>query len=138
MEDTQELLKNGVLPVTEVDNDKRLVGGWLYIAKLADGTQVVDVSGDIVDDVEELEKAAHDFVTNSRSGDVMHDGRMVARLVESIVTEPERMQAMGVTQPLPVGWYGVWKIEDDEVWKRVKNGELRAFSVAGRGVREPI
>ena len=37
-----------------------------------------------------------------------------------------------------VGWFIGLKIEDDGVWKRVKSGELAAFSFGGRGVREPI
>ena len=33
---------------------------------------------------------------------------------------------------LPKGtWFGVYKINDDDTWARVKNGELKGFSVAG-------
>ena len=28
-------------------------------------------------------------------------------------------------------WFGVYKVNDDETWARIKNGELRGFSVAG-------
>jgi hypothetical protein len=33
---------------------------------------------------------------------------------------------------LPVGtWFVSYKINDDDTWKRIKDGELRGFSLAG-------
>jgi hypothetical protein len=53
------------------------------------------------------------------------------------VFAPEVQKALGVDLG-KVGWFIGLKIEDVGVWKRVKSGELSAFSFGGRGVREPI
>ena len=34
------------------------------------------------------------------------------------------------------GWVVAFKVYDDDVWARVKSGELAAFSIGGRAVKE--
>jgi hypothetical protein len=33
---------------------------------------------------------------------------------------------------MPLGtWFGVYKVNDDKTWERIKKGELKGFSIAG-------
>lgn len=126
--------------IRKVDEDKRLVGGWAYISHDDEGLTIVDNEGDFVPTVDDLEKAAVKFMLDARSGDVYHDQTLVAKAVESIVLTPEKMDAMGIAKAgMPHGaWWVTWYVEDDATWDRVKKGELRSFSIGGRGKRTPF
>lgn len=125
--------------VLKIDPDKRLVYGWAYVTHDTAGQVNIDKSGDFVDDVEEIEKAAHHFVMESRAADADHTNIKGGTLVESIVFTPEKIEKMGLPEGvLPYGWWVGFKIEDDATWDRVKKGELTAFSVHGKGVRTPF
>lgn len=121
----------------KVDADKRLAFGWAYVAD-DDGQVVVDRSGDFVDKVSlpELEDAAYRYVLDSREADEMHVVLTgVAKVVESVMITPEKLKAMGL-EGGRTGWWVGFKVEDEEVWSKVKSGEYSAFSIRGRGRRE--
>lgn len=125
--------------ISKSDDDQRLVFGWAYVTHDAFGNVSIDKSGDFVDDVLEIEKAATDFVLNSRSSDADHTNVKGGTLVESIVFTPEKIEKMGLPPGiLPHGWWVGFKIEDDATWARVKKGELKSFSVHGTGLRTPV
>jgi hypothetical protein len=128
------------------DATRRQVWGYAKISKV-DGELVADSENDVVD-TEELEKAAFDFVQNSRAAKVTHgkdsqagDGQ-VAELIESIVVTPEKLEAIGVpaevAKAVPEGWFLGFQVKDDDTWARVESGELGAFSIGGSAVREPV
>ena len=122
-------------PIVKVDDEQHMVWGWASVIT-ENGDAVTDRQGDQID-IADLVKAAHGFITDSRVGGDMHDIMGIGAVVESIVFAPEVQKALGVDLG-KVGWFIGLKIEDDGVWKRVKSGELAAFSFGGRGVREPI
>jgi len=128
--------------VVKVDSDKREVYGWAQVAKI-NGEPVADRQGDITT-IEEIEKAAHDFVKNSRTGGVMHkrteDGKPVhvADVIESMVYTEDKIKALGMPEDTPEGWWIGVKVHDDDTWEKVKDGTLGMFSVHGRGRREAI
>jgi hypothetical protein len=125
--------------ISKVDNEKRLVFGWLSVGKKPDGTVIVDKQGDVLDDNEEIEKSAYSFVMNSRDGGEMHVRKGVSTMVESLVSTPEKRKAMGIPEGvLPDGWWGGFYVKDDEVWKGVKSGKYKMFSVHGKGVRKEL
>lgn len=130
--------------ISKVDEDKKLVFGWAYVSHDEDGNVMVDKSGEFVDDYEELEAAAYDFVLESRRGGFDHNrdtfGPVVkSTMVESMVVTPEKCEALGIPAGiLPTGWWTGWKVEDDEVWESVKKGERLAFSIHGTGVRKEV
>jgi hypothetical protein len=125
--------------IAKLDTDHRLVFGWAYISRTPSGEVVIDKQGDFIDNDWELEKAAYDFVVDSRSGDVLHNQKKVATLVESVVFTPEKLEKMGLDPgTMPTGWWIGMKVEDDEAWKLVKEDRLRMWSVGGRGTREEI
>lgn len=111
-----------------------MVFGWAYVAKRADGTAVVDHSGDRVDNILALEQSVYKYVLKSREGNVMHTGELTAVLVESMMFTPEKCEALGLAKDaLPVGWWVGFKILSEEAWEGVKNGTYSMFSIEGRG-----
>ena len=123
----------------KLDDERRRASGWAYMVKSADGAQVVDHSGDFVEDVQALEDAVAEYVLLSREGDSMHTDPVVAKLVGSLVVTPEKLTAMGAENAsLPTGWWVEFQIHDAETWEKVKAGELGMFSIQGVGEREEI
>ena len=69
------------------------------------------------------------------NNDTNHDGKAVedVYVVESWIKEDkeDKSNKYGYGD-LPIGtWFVSMKVRNDEVWKKVKNGELRGFSVSG-------
>ena len=126
------------------DDEQRLVFGWLYVSKRADGSKVIDHSGETIA-VDTLEKAAYGFVLDARTGGLMHrknqDGSVhaVARLVESAVFTPEKKAAMGIPEgSVPDGMWVGFKVDDDETWAGIKNGTYKMLSLGGKALRRNI
>lgn len=125
--------------IAKIDEDKRLVFGWAYVAYDADGELVVDKSGEFVDDVGELETAAYSFVLKSRTGDTDHSNEITSTLIESMVFTPEKIEKMGIPEDaVPQGWWCGFRVEDDDAWESVKTGKRTAFSIFGRSVKEAV
>ncbi|MFE9742947.1 XkdF-like putative serine protease domain-containing protein [Streptomyces sp. NPDC006477] len=138
--DTEEMVSFSVEgDISKTDEDKRLVFGWCSVGIMPDGSVVDDKQGDVLDDVEEIEKAAYEFVLNSRDGGEMHVRKGVSTMVESFVSTPEKCAAMGIPEgTLPVGWWVGFRVEDEEVWKAVRDGKYKMFSVHGKGTRKAL
>lgn len=123
----------------KLDDERRLAFGWAYVSE-DNGQLVLDHSGDFVDKaaLSDLEDAVYDYVLHSREGDEMHV-RMsgVAKLVESVLITPEKLQAMGL-QGTRTGWWVGFKVLAEDVWRKVKAGNLPAFSITGTGMREEV
>jgi hypothetical protein len=126
------------LEVTKLDIDKRLVFGWAYVTHDEQGNVQVDKSGEFVDDYDELERAAYEFVVKSRRAGDMHRGDFTAgTMIESMVFTPEKISKMGLPPgSMKTGWWVGFKIENDAVWQAVKNGERPAFSIHGKASKE--
>lgn len=118
--------------------DERVAYGWAQVSATAAGERIVDLQGDLVEPAE-LERASIDFMLTSRDSGVMHRGAPVASVVASLVTTPEILKALGVPEGLlPCGWFIGVKVHDSAVWKRVRDGELKMFSIEGRADREGV
>lgn len=126
------------LTVMKSDDDKRLVFGWANVAIRVDGEQIVDWQQDAID-TEDLEKAAYEYVAEFGTAGEMHQRGGVGRVIESIVFTKEKADALGIPQDLlPQGWWIGFKIEDNEVWQKIKSGEYSMFSIEGKAIREPM
>lgn len=124
------------IPIAKTDDDKRLVFGWAQIAFEAEGNIVIDKQGDYIAKVDELENAAYHYVVNSRDMGEMHIRKGVGQLVESMVFTEEKQAALGIPKgTVPVGWWVGFSVNDEEVWKGVKDGTFKMFSVHGKGRR---
>lgn len=118
--------------------DERVVYGWAMVSATAGGDRIVDLQGDVIEPAD-LEKASIEFMLDSRKSGAMHEGPPVASAVASLVTTPEVVTALGVPDGLlPVGWFFGVKVHDAEVWKRIKAGELKMFSIEGSADRQEV
>lgn len=121
-------------------DDKQLVFGWGSVAVNADGVQLVDRQGDMIDP-EDLEEAAYEYVLEFRATGEEHipSMRNKGRLIESCVFTEEKQKAIGIPPGIiPIGWWVGFKIDDKDAWERIKNGTYTMFSVEGAGVRKPV
>lgn len=129
---------SGRFKIQKSDDEKRLAFGWAYVSQDTAGNQTEDYSGDQLEP-EELEQAAYAFVELYREGGEMHERGGCAVLVESIVFTPEKIAAMGIPEgTVPTGWWIGFKVTDDDVWAKVKNGTYSMLSIEGTARRIPI
>lgn len=96
-----------------------------------------DSQGDLIVKEDDIRKAAHRYLEESRESDVQHavekaDG---VTLVESAVA-PHDMVIGG--KPVTKGsWFAAYKVTNPEIWGKVAKGELTGFSIGGKGLRLP-
>jgi hypothetical protein len=123
------------LEIFKSNEFEKLVSGWASVAKNADGSLPLDWDGDIIT-AEVLEKAAINFMLEYRESGEMHKGESKGTVVESIVFTKQKMEAMGIPEGIiPEGWFITVKIHDDEVFKKVVDGEYKMFSIQGKARR---
>ena len=134
------------VPIAKVDLERRLFGGWAYIAHARDGSQVVDHSGDVIDTPEAwaaLSDSFVDYALDSRSGDLDHAEFGAADLVEMFISDAEKRAALGLPEgSLPDGVYVSFKARTSpagrRLWEQVKSGAIRSLSIVGDGWRESL
>jgi len=84
---------------------------------------------------ETIEKIAHNYFKQNlhHNATLEHESPVVGlTLVESWLIEGENDKSKEFGFSLPVGtWFGGMKVENDEVWNKVKSGEVKAFSIEG-------
>lgn len=114
--------------IKKVDQDKQLVYGWAYVSE-KDGNTVVDHSGETAS-IDELQKAFHGFMRKSRQGGDSHNVIGVGEVVEGMVFTKELQEQLGVDLG-KVGVFICMKVNDKEVWEKVKGGEYAMFSLGG-------
>lgn len=128
----------GKLKITKSDDDKMLAFGWANVSIRSNGEVIEDWQEDIVEP-EELERAAYNFVELYREGGEMHERGGTAVLIESVVFTEEKMKAIGIpVGTLPVGWWIGFKILDEDVWEKVKDGTYSMFSIEGEAERVEV
>ena len=137
--------------IVKLDRVQHLVFGWASIVTV-DGKEICDTQGDIISSMT-MEDAAYDFVLTARKGGEMHEtgadgtARGVSRLVESIAFTREKQIAMlsslheqGITNAMVdlgcEGWWVGFYIDNPGTWSRIESGELKAFSIGGKGKRD--
>lgn len=106
------------------DVEKRLVYAEVYLP------DTEDAHGHSMT-AEEIEKMAHGFLKNRRTTqiDVNHDNKVDydCYMVESFIARE------GDVDYMPGAWVGVVKVENDDIWASIKNGEITGFSFEGMG-----
>ena len=120
------------------NEEKRIVSGYLMKADLPilrlDGDRefyVVFRKDTIKDIVFKFMKEGLNDSTN-----LMHNSNEVAEgvfLFESLLIDSERgIKAPNNFEDAPDGsWWGSMRVENDEIWKDIKEGKFRGFSVEG-------
>jgi hypothetical protein len=119
--------------ILKTDDEQRMVYGWASVVT-EKGEPVIDRQGDVIEP-ETLVKAVNNFMEHVRVGKAMHTGDQVGVVVHSMPITKEIGDALGIHSDRE-GWVVAYKVYDDNVWNMVKSGELAAFSIGGRAVKE--
>jgi hypothetical protein len=127
----------GTYALAKASDEQQMVFGWANVAIRKDGEEVVDSHLDSIP-VEELEKAAYQFVMESGVSGEDHAGEVDAVLVESIMFTEDKLAAMGIEKgAVPLGWWTGFHIPDAAAYLRAKTSKTM-FSIEGTGLREEI
>ena len=118
--------------ILKSDEEQRLVYGWASVIT-EKGEPVIDRQGDVIKP-DTLVKAVSKFMEHVRVGKQMHDGDQVGVVVHSWPCTNEINKSVGLEADRE-GWLVAFKVYDDDVWAKVKSGELAAFSIGGRAVK---
>ena len=121
--------------ILKTDDEQTLVYGWASVVT-EKGEAVVDRQGDVIE-ADTLVKAVNEFMEHVRVGKAMHTGDQVGVVVHSLPITKEIGDSLGI-QSDREGWVVAYKVFDDDVWAMVKSGELAAFSIGGRAIKEEI
>jgi hypothetical protein len=121
------------------DEEKRIVSGYFMIADLPIAR--MDDEGKmfyVVFRKDTIEKIVNKFMRNGFNANInlMHDSNAIANgvyVIESLIIDSERgIKAPEGFEKVPNGsWWGSMRVENDEIWKQVKSGEFKGFSVEG-------
>ena len=130
-----EMTKNIEGKILKTDDEQRMVYGWASVVT-EKGEAVIDRQGDVIE-AGTLVKAVNEFMEHVRVGKAMHVGDQVGVVVHSLPITKEIGDALGI-QSDREGWVVAYKVFDDTVWAMVKSGELAAFSIGGRAIKEEI
>lgn len=136
--------------IEKTDDDRQICFGWAYVT--AKGRQqIVDHSGEFVDDPRVLEDAAYAFNLYHREGDERHTETVKAQLIESLMVTDEKLEAWAtidgeldvaklevLKETIPSAWWTGWYIEDPELFAKVKDGTYPMLSIGGWAEREVV
>ena len=121
------------------DEEKRIVSGFFMIADLPIAR--MDDEGKmfyVVFRKDTIEKIVNKFMRNGFNANInlMHDSNAIANgvyVIESLIIDTERgIKAPEGFEKVPNGsWWGSMRVENDEIWEQVLNGEFKGFSVEG-------
>lgn len=138
IEDDFIALKVDDVKMAAVNDERRIVYGALLIPD-KEIMRVDKETGEeyfVVFPRDVIEAVAHKFMrTNSHhSATVMHEAAVTGCvMVESWIKEgaEDKSIALGLTAQPDGTWYGGMKIDNDQMWEEVKQGNLRGFSIEG-------
>ncbi len=124
---SNSLLKERYGVICKADEEKRLV--FSVIAE----PDVPDKEGDILS-ADEIEKMAHDYTAGVREFRDRHTTRKVtAELVESWIAKADFVwQGQNIKKG---SWIVCVRVLEEKIWRLIKAGVYRAFSIGGWGVR---
>ena len=119
--------------ILKADDEQRMVYGWASVVT-EKGEAVVDRQGDVIEP-DTLVRAVNKFMEHVRVGKEMHKGDQIGAVIHSMPITKEIGESLGI-QSDREGWIVAFKVYNDDVWAKVKSGELAAFSIGGRAIKE--
>ena len=119
--------------ILKTDEEQRMVYGWASVVT-EKGEPVVDRQGDVIKP-DTLVSAVNKFMEHVRVGKEMHKGEQIGAVIHSMPITKEIGDSLGI-QSDREGWIVAFKVYNDDVWTKVKSGELAAFSIGGRATKE--
>lgn len=130
----QKILEEGkIVPIIKAVPHKQIVYGVIL------APNEMDAQDDFMEP-EDIEKAAHHYLSKSRVIGSVHEKPIDAEPVESFIA-PQDFEVTGQYGPQPVkkgSWVLGVKVHDPEEWQKILNGEYTGFSVGGLGVRQTM
>jgi hypothetical protein len=128
-------LKKHQVELKTINDEKRLLMG----AALIPDKQIFRKNGDdeyyIYFSKETIRKASQLFLkkSNQNNATLEHERKIDGMsVVESWIKEGEKDKSSLYNFDHPVGtWYITMKVENEEVWKEVKSGNIKGFSIEG-------
>lgn len=122
------------IELATIDEEKRLLLGAALIPNKKIYRKVDEEEFFITFNEETIEKLAHAFISNGNQNNsslehqVALDGMSV---VENwIVENPQRDKSTNFGKQYPKGtWVTMMKVDNDEIWDKVKQGEIKGFSI---------
>jgi hypothetical protein len=130
------VVKQYIVPLEKADDgaeQKRITYGVVL------EPDIEDLQGDIVS-ADDIEKAAHDWMANSRAAGLMHKDLIPGAKVVESYTAPADLDfetPTGVERVKKGSWVLAMQWPTS-IWKRITSGELTGYSVGGSGVRRDI
>lgn len=121
--------------ILKSDDEQRVVYGWASVVT-EKGEPVVDLQGDVIEP-SELVRATTEFMKSARESKMMHQGGQIGTVIHSMPLIDDIAKSLGIATERE-GWLVGVHVTDDDVWKRVKSGELAAFSIGGRAEKEAM
>jgi hypothetical protein len=76
-------------------------------------------------------------MADARLAKSMHAGEGIGEVLHSFPLTAELAKSLGI-ECANEGWIVGVKVHDDDVWRQVKDGTLKAFSIGGNAKREEI
>lgn len=128
-----ELTKSVEGTILKADDEQRMVYGWASVVT-EKGEPVIDRQGDVIEP-DTLVRAVNKFMEHVRVGKEMHSGEQIGAVIHSMPITKEIGESLGI-QSDREGWIVAFKVYNDDVWAKVKSGELAAFSIGGRAIKE--
>jgi broad specificity phosphatase PhoE len=123
--------------IAKVDDEQQIFYGWAYVSE-ENGSIIVDKQDDYILP-EDLLSAAEDFTLQGGKLGDMHDKRNVGRVVASFVTTEALCKTFGISMADERrGWILGFKVDNPEVWKKIKDGEQLELSIGGKGERVEV
>lgn len=127
-----EVSLNMAFDVTKSREDLGLVSGWANVSVNANGSLPMDWQDDVIP-IEVLERTAIEFMKDFRKSGVEHKGISQGVVVESMVFTKDKQQAIGIPDgTVPEGWFITVHVTNPDVFKAVKEGKYRMFSIQGK------
>ena len=113
----------GITILVNKADEERIVCGIVY------EPDEIDTQGDTAS-AEDIRKAAHRYMETSQAIKMNHEGSKIAASVLESYIAPQELSIAG--RVIKKGtWMMSMRINDTEVWKKIRDGELTGFSMAG-------
>ncbi len=128
-------LSSEKIKLSEVNEERRMI----YTPVLIPDKLILRINQETKEEyyitfpAETIKAAAYAFMKqgNQHEHTYMHDFRIVGcTVVESWIKEGESDKSAQFGFDLPIGtWFAGIKVDNDEVWEKVKNGEVKGVSI---------
>ena len=107
---------------SKVDPDQQIVTAVVY------APEEVDAQGDIISE-EEIQKMMYGFMRHYQAFKEMHEHPTDAFVLESYQAPVDF--TLGAELVKKGSWIMTSQIEDEDLWERIKSGEITAYSIGG-------